>query len=148
MWHIYSVQCIYIENECKEWRTRKPCFYSQWLIKTKKANKMKQMPFKVPFLIKFWIHIYIKGVLPFSRRDNYTETKFVLILSFDDECFQIIISFLVSAQYISSSLKNIINLQRIILTRKWTHSTPPPPPPPTLDNVMGNKKLKSGRVRV
>ena len=47
-----------------------------------------------------------------------TETNFELILSFDDECFQIIILFLVSAQYISSSLKNRINLQRIILTRK------------------------------
>ena len=34
-----------------------------------------------------------------------TETNFDLILSFDDECFQIIILFLVSAQYISSSLK-------------------------------------------
>ena len=47
-----------------------------------------------------------------------TETNFDLILSFDDECFQIIILFLVLAQYISSSLKNKINLQRIILTRK------------------------------
>ena len=46
------------------------------------------------------------------------ETNFDLILSFDDECFQIIILFLVSAQYISSSLKNRINIQRIILTRK------------------------------
>ena len=35
-----------------------------------------------------------------------TETNFDLILlSFDDECFQIIILFLVSAQCISSSLK-------------------------------------------
>ena len=51
-----------------------------------------------------------------------TETNFNLILSFDDACFQIMILFLVSAQYISSSLKNIINLQRIILTRKETHS--------------------------
>ena len=47
-----------------------------------------------------------------------TETNFELILSFNDECFQIIILFLVSAHYISSSLKNRINLQRIILTRK------------------------------
>ena len=47
-----------------------------------------------------------------------TKTNFDLILSFDDVCFQIIILFLVSAQYISSSLKNRINLQRIILTRK------------------------------
>ena len=47
-----------------------------------------------------------------------TETNFDLMLSFDDECFQIIILFLISAQYISSSLKNRINLQRIILTRK------------------------------
>ena len=46
-----------------------------------------------------------------------TETNFDLILSSDDECFQIIILFLVSAQYISSS-KNRINLQRMILTRK------------------------------
>ena len=47
-----------------------------------------------------------------------TETNFDLILSSDDECFQIIILFLVSPQYVSSSLKNRINLQRIILTRK------------------------------
>ena len=47
-----------------------------------------------------------------------TETNFDLILSSDDECFQIIILFLVSTQYKSSSLKNRINLQRIILTRK------------------------------
>ena len=49
-----------------------------------------------------------------------TETNFDLILSFDDACFQIIILFLVSVQYISSSLKNRTNLQlqRIILTRK------------------------------
>ena len=47
-----------------------------------------------------------------------TETNFDLILSFDDECFQIIILFLVSAYYISSSFKIRINLQRIILTRK------------------------------
>ena len=47
-----------------------------------------------------------------------TETNIDLILLFDLECFQIIILFLVSAQYISSSLKNRINLQRIILTRK------------------------------
>ena len=47
-----------------------------------------------------------------------TETNFDLILSFDDECVQIVILFLVSAQYISSSLKTRINLQRIILTRK------------------------------
>ena len=46
-----------------------------------------------------------------------TETNFDLILSFDDECFQIIILFLVSARYVSSSLKNRINLQKIILTR-------------------------------
>ena len=39
-----------------------------------------------------------------------TETNFDLILSFDDGCFQIITLFLVSAQYISSSLKNRINL--------------------------------------
>ena len=54
----------------------------------------------------------------FSRRRITTETNFDLILSFGDECFQIIISFLVSAHYIFSSLKNIINSQRIILTRK------------------------------
>ena len=59
-----------------------------------------------------------KCVLPFSRRDNYTETNFDLILSFDIECSQIIILFLVLAQYRSSSLKNRINLQRIILTSK------------------------------
>ena len=47
-----------------------------------------------------------------------TETNFDLILSFDDECFQIIIFLLVLAWYISSSLKNRINLQRIILTSK------------------------------
>ena len=47
-----------------------------------------------------------------------TETNSDLILSCDDECFQIIILFFVSAHYISSSLKNRINLQRIILTRK------------------------------
>ena len=47
-----------------------------------------------------------------------TETNFELILSFDDECFQIIILFLVSAQYIPISHKNRINLQRIVLTRK------------------------------
>ena len=47
-----------------------------------------------------------------------TETNFDLILSFDGECFQIIILFLVSAEYISSSLKNRINLQRIMLTHK------------------------------
>ena len=46
------------------------------------------------------------------------EKNFDLKLSFDDECFQIVILFLVSAQYIPSSLKNRINLQRIILTRK------------------------------
>ena len=46
------------------------------------------------------------------------ETDFDLVLSADDECFQIIILFLVSAQYISSSFKNRINLQKIILTRK------------------------------
>ena len=46
-----------------------------------------------------------------------TETNFDLILSFDDKCFRIIILFLVTAQYISSSLKRI-NLQRIILTGK------------------------------
>ena len=45
-------------------------------------------------------------------------TNFDLILSFDDACFQIIILFLVLAQYIFSSLKNIINLHRIILPRK------------------------------
>ena len=45
-----------------------------------------------------------------------TETNFDLILSFDDECFHIIILLLVSAQHVSSSLKNKINLQRIILT--------------------------------
>ena len=43
-----------------------------------------------------------------------TETNFDLILIFDDECIQIIILFLVSTQYISSSLKNRINLKRII----------------------------------
>ena len=59
-----------------------------------------------------------KCLLPFSRRDNYTETNFDLILSFEMECFQIIILFLVLAQYRSSSLKNRINLQRIILTSK------------------------------
>ena len=47
-----------------------------------------------------------------------TETNFDLILSTDDECFQIVSLFLVSAWYISSSLKNRTNLQRIILTRK------------------------------
>ena len=52
-----------------------------------------------------------------------TETNFDLILPFDYECFQIIILFLVSAQYISSSLKNRINLQGIILTRKQTYSS-------------------------
>ena len=51
-----------------------------------------------------------KYILPFSR------TNFDLILSFDIECFQIVILFLVLAQYGSSSLKNRINLQRIILT--------------------------------
>ena len=39
-----------------------------------------------------------------------TDTNVDLILSSDDECFQIIILFLVSAQYIFSSLKNRINL--------------------------------------
>ena len=58
-----------------------------------------------------------KYVLPFSRRDNHRD-NFDLILSFDIECFQIIILFLVLAQYRSSSLKNRINLQRIILTSK------------------------------
>ena len=58
-----------------------------------------------------------KYVLPFSRRDNYRD-NFDLILSFDVECFQSIILFLVLAQYRSSSLKNRINLQRIILTSK------------------------------
>ena len=47
-----------------------------------------------------------------------TETNFDLILSFNIDCFQIIILFLVLAQYRSSSLKNRINLQRIILTSK------------------------------
>ena len=37
--------------------------------------------------------------------------NFDWILSFDYECFQIIILFLVSVQYISSSFKNKINLQ-------------------------------------
>ena len=46
------------------------------------------------------------------------ETNFDFILSFDIECFQIVILFLVLAQYGSSSLKNRINLQRIILTSK------------------------------
>ena len=46
-----------------------------------------------------------------------TETNFDLVLSFDDKCFRIIILFLVTAQYISNSLKRI-NLQRIILTGK------------------------------
>ena len=41
-----------------------------------------------------------------------TETNFDLILSSGDECFQIIILFLVSAHYISSSLKNRINLKK------------------------------------
>ena len=45
-----------------------------------------------------------------------TETNFGLILSFDDASFQIIILFLVLANYISSSLKNGIDLQRMILT--------------------------------
>ena len=45
-------------------------------------------------------------------------TNFDLILSSDDECFRIIILFLVSTEYISNSLKIRINLQRIILTRK------------------------------
>ena len=47
-----------------------------------------------------------------------TETNFGLILSFDIECSQTIILFLVLAQYRSSSLKIRINLQRIILTSK------------------------------
>ena len=47
-----------------------------------------------------------------------TGTNFDLILSSCDECFQIIILFLVSTQCAPSSLKNRINLQRIILTRK------------------------------
>ena len=47
-----------------------------------------------------------------------TETNFDLILLSDDECFHIIILFLVSTQYISSAFKNKINVQRIILTRK------------------------------
>ena len=60
-----------------------------------------------------------KYVLPFSLRNiKTTETNFDSILSFDDECFQIIILFLVSDQYMSSSLKNKINLQRIIMTGK------------------------------
>ena len=46
------------------------------------------------------------------------EANFDLILTFDDECFQIIILVLVSAHYISSSLKNRLSLQRIILTHK------------------------------
>ena len=37
----------------------------------------------------------------FSRKDNYRD-NFNLILSFDDKCFQIIILFLISAQYLSS----------------------------------------------
>ena len=37
-----------------------------------------------------------------------TEPNFDLILSFDDECFQIIILFLISTQCISSSLKTEI----------------------------------------
>ena len=41
------------------------------------------------------------------------EANFDLILSFDIECSQIIILFLVLAQYRSSSLKNRINLQRL-----------------------------------
>ena len=49
----------------------------------------------------------------FSRRDNLTETNFDLILSLDDESFQIIILFLVSAHYISSSLKNRINYREL-----------------------------------
>ena len=55
----------------------------------------------------------------FSRKDNDSpgETNFDLILSFVHECFQIVILFLVST-HIPSSLKNRINLQRIILTRK------------------------------
>ena len=54
-------------------------------------------------------------ILPFSRRDNYsrTEANFDLILSFDIECSQIIMLFLVLAQYRSSSLKNGINLQKL-----------------------------------
>ena len=44
---------------------------------------------------------------------TYTEANFDLILSFDIECSQIIILFLVLAQYRSSSLKNRINLQRL-----------------------------------
>ena len=48
-------------------------------------------------------------VLPFSWRGN-TEKNFDLILlsSADDECFQIVILFLVKVQCISSSLKNRI----------------------------------------
>ena len=42
-----------------------------------------------------------------------TDTNFDLILSFDDECFQIIVLFLVSARYISSSLKHRINLREL-----------------------------------
>ena len=64
----------------------------------------------------------IEQTLLFYQRDNYsTETNFDLILSSDDECFQIIILFLISAQYISSALKNRINFKLIILTRKQTH---------------------------
>ena len=51
-----------------------------------------------------------------------TETNFYLILSSpDDECFQIIILFLVSGQYIYP-VQSKIELQSIILTRKWYHS--------------------------
>ena len=56
-----------------------------------------------------------------------TDTNFDLILSFDDECFQIIVLFLVSAQYISSSLKHRINLRELFwLTYRltaWTSNT-------------------------
>ena len=59
----------------------------------------------------------IKAIIHFLAGIT-TETNFDLILSFDDECFEIIILFLVSADNMSSSPINRINLQRIILTRK------------------------------
>ena len=73
-------------------------------------------------LVEYTVIDDIKAITFFTYchfwRGITIETNFNLILSFDDECFHIIILFLVSAQYISSSLKNKINLQKIILTRK------------------------------
>ena len=47
-----------------------------------------------------------KYVLSFSRRDNYKPNFDSILPSPDDECFQIVILFLVSSQYISNSLKH------------------------------------------